>query len=153
MTRRLTTVAVLVIACLVVTRYAMAHCQVPCGVYGDQRRFETMLEDTQTIAKGIAQINELASKSDALSKNQLTRWVNTKEDHASNTQKIIAEYFMTQRIKPGSDNYGNKLMKAHAVMVAAMKCKQTADPASAKALQGAIYAFYEAYEGKKPNFE
>jgi len=151
--RRLLTFTLIGLSILAITKFAAAHCQVPCGVYGDQRRFETMLEDTQTIATGIAQINELASKSDALSKNQLTRWVNTKEDHATNTQKIIAEYFMTQRIKPGSDNYMKKLSAAHQVMVAAMKCKQTVDPASAKALQRSIHAFYEAYEGKKPNFE
>ena len=28
-----------------------AHCQVPCGIYGDQLRFEQMLEDTKTITK------------------------------------------------------------------------------------------------------
>lgn len=151
--RRFTTFALIAFASLAVTRYALAHCQVPCGVYGDQRRFEAMLEDTETIAKGIAQIGELASRTDAYSKNQLTRWVNTKEDHASNTQKIIAEYFMTQRIKPGSENYLKKLESAHKVMVAAMKCKQAADPATAKALQQSIYTFYEAYEGKKPDFE
>ena len=150
---RFLTFTLFAISTLAITKFAVAHCQVPCGVYGDQRRFETMLEDTETIAKAITQINELASKSDALAKNQLTRWVNTKEDHASNTQKIIAEYFMTQRIKPGSEGYVKKLASAHAIMVAAMKCKQTVDPASAKALQQSIYAFYEAYEGKKPNFE
>jgi nickel superoxide dismutase len=151
--RRLLTFTLIAISTLAIAKFAVAHCQVPCGIYGDQRRFETMLEDTATIAKGITEINGLASKSDALSKNQLTRWVNTKEDHASNTQKIIAEYFMAQRIKPGSDGYAKKLAAAHAVMVAAMKCKQTVAPASAKALQKSIYAFYEAYEGKKPNFE
>lgn len=151
--RRLLVFAVIGLASLTLTRMALAHCQVPCGVYGDQRRFETMLEDTTTIAKGIEQISALASQSDALSKNQLTRWVNTKEDHASNIQKIIAEYFMTQRIKPGSESYVKKLTAAHAVMVAAMKCKQTVDAEEAKSLQQSIYAFYEAYEGKKPNFE
>jgi nickel superoxide dismutase len=132
---------------------AWSHCQVPCGVYGDQRRFEEMLEDATTIAKGIAQINELSSKSDALSKNQLVRWVNTKESHASNTQKIIAEYFMTQRLKADADGYVKKLTSAHAVMVAAMKCKQTTDAASAAALRKAILGFYEAYEGRKPDLE
>ena len=37
-----------------------AHCQVPCGIYGDQLRFERMLEDTKTITKAQGQINELA---------------------------------------------------------------------------------------------
>ena len=32
------------------TSLAMAHCQVSCGIYGDQLRFEQMLEDQHTIA-------------------------------------------------------------------------------------------------------
>ena len=151
--RRLLTFTLIGLASLTVCRMALAHCQVPCGVYGDQRRFETMLEDTTTIAKAIEQITELADRSDALSKNQLTRWVNTKEDHASNIQKVIADYFMTQRLKPGAEGLVKKLTGAHSVMVAAMKCKQTVDPEAAKALQQSIYAFYEAYEGRKPDFE
>lgn len=141
------------IACLCITATVYAHCQVPCGVYDDQRRFETMLEDTKTIAKALTQINELAKKSDALSKNQLARWVVTKEAHASNVQKIIAEYFMTQRIKPGADGYMKKLPAAHAVMVAAMGCKQKVDPATAAELKTKIRDFYVAYEGKQPNLE
>lgn len=151
--RRMLTFTLIALSSLAITRIASAHCQVPCGVYGDERRFEEMLEDTQTITKGMAQINELAAKSDATSRNQLARWVATKEAHASNTQKIIAEYFMTQRIKPGSENYEKKLVAAHGVMVAAMKCKQTVDEANGKALQKSIYTLYEAYTGKKPNLE
>ena len=133
---------------------ASAHCEVPCGVYADQRRFEEMLEDTTTIAKAITQINELIAAMDdgpdPLSVNQVVRWVNTKESHATNTQHIIAQYFMTQRIKPGADNYNKSLTAAHAVMQAAMKCKQNADPATAEALNKAILDFYRAYEGKEP---
>jgi len=141
------------VACLGITATVYAHCQVPCGVYDDERRFVAMLEDTKTIAKALTEINNLATKSDALSKNQLARWVVTKEAHASNIQKIIAEYFMTQKIKPGSDGYMKKLPAAHEVMVAAMGCKQKVDPASAAQLKMKIGQFYEAYEGKKPSFE
>ena len=100
---------------------SFAHCQVPCGVYGDTARLTQMLEDQTTIAKAIAQINDLADKKDAQSANQLSRWVTTKEDHAAKIQKIIAEYFLTQRIKSSSDKYDALLKSAHAVMVAAMK--------------------------------
>lgn len=131
----------------------LAHCEVPCGIYGDQRRFEELLEDQATIAKAITNINELSQKSDATSKNQLVRWVNTKESHATNSQHIIAQYFMTQRIKASGENYTKKLTAAHGVMVAAMKCKQTTDDASAAALKKAIHDFYRAYEGKEPNLE
>ncbi len=131
----------------------LAHCEVPCGIYADQRRFESMLEDHETIAKAIVNINDLAGKTDAQSVNQCVRWVNTKEDHATKVQGVIAQYFMTQRIKPGSDDYVKKLSAAHAVMVAAMKCKQSADAKTAGALNKAILDFYRAYEGKEPHFE
>ena len=39
-----------------------------------------MLEDQTTIAKAIAQINDLVGKKDGQSVNQLARW-STKEDH------------------------------------------------------------------------
>jgi len=133
---------------------AAGHCQVPCGIYGDQMRFERMLEDQTTVAKAMAQINELSGKSDALSHNQLARWVVNKEEHATNTQRIIADYFMAQRIKPGADKeamarYLKQLTAAHKVMQAAMKAKQTVDSADAEALKQAIFDFYEAYEGKE----
>jgi nickel superoxide dismutase len=123
-----------------------AHCQVPCGVYGDSTRFTQMLEDQSTIAKAIGQISELAGKEDAQSANQLSRWVATKEDHASKIQKIIAEYFLTQRIKSSSDKYDALLKGAHAVMVAAMKCKQGVDTKSADTLKSAIESFQSVYE-------
>jgi nickel superoxide dismutase len=146
-----------VVALLAQARTVQAHCEVPCGIYADQLRFEQMLEDQTTIAKAIAQINELSEKDDALSHNQLARWVSTKESHATHTQHIIAQYFMTQRIKPGTDDAGNKayiknLVAAHKVLQAAMKCKQTVDPANAEALKKAIHDLYRAYEGKEPHF-
>lgn len=140
------------------TKRVAPHCEVPCGIYADQMRFEQMLEDTATIAKGIAQINEMT---DAMSDapptaktiNQVTRWVTTKENHATNTQHIVAQYFLTQRIKPDHKDYVGQLATAHKVMVAAMKCKQDANPATAEALKQAIYDLYRAYEGKEPTFE
>ncbi len=123
-----------------------AHCQVPCGVYGDSARFTQMLEDQSTIAKAIGQISELAGKQDAQSANQLSRWVATKEDHASKIHKIIAEYFLTQRIKSSSEKYDALLKGAHAVMVAAMKCKQGVDAKSADTLKSAIESFQSVYE-------
>jgi nickel superoxide dismutase len=135
-----------IIVTLLSTNWLSAHCQVPCGVYGDSARFTQMLEDQTTIAKAIAQINDLAGKKDGKSANQLARWVSTKEDHANKIQKIIAEYFLTQRIKSSSDNYSDFLKGAHSVMVAAMKCKQGTDPISADALKSAIENFQAVYE-------
>lgn len=133
---------------------AFGHCQVPCGIYGDQLRFEQMLEDEHTISKAQLQLAELTSDEvDAQTANQLVRWVTTKEEHATKIQRCIADYFMAQRIKPGSEGYAKKLAAAHAVMVTAMKAKQSADPATAKALENAIFDFYRAYEGKEPAFD
>ena len=130
-----------------------AHCQVPCGIYGDQLRFEKMLEDERTISKAQLQLNELADDPSVQDINQMARWVMTKEQHAQQIQDTIAAYFMAQRIKPDAANYDVSLKAAHKVMVAAMKCKQSADAATAKALEEAIYDLYRAYEGKEPKFD
>ena len=127
---------------------ADAHCEVPCGIYADQRRFEEMLEDQATIAKAMKNIRDLSGKTDPDSVNQVVRWINTKETHATNTQHIIAQYFMTQRLKPSQENYVARLTAAHAVMVAAMKCKQNTDTSYADTLESAIKKFHEVYAGK-----
>ena len=41
------------LAAMTLNQTALAHCEVPCGIYDDQRRFEDMLEDQETIAKGM----------------------------------------------------------------------------------------------------
>lgn len=138
-----------------------AHCEVPCGIYADELRFEAMLEDQKTIAKSIDEIaKHLATEADqttALAVNQIARWISTKEEHAERIQHTIAQYFMAQRIKPAEGDaaaaYVKKLTAAHAVMQSAMKAKQDAAPATATALRAAILDFYRAYEGKEPSFD
>jgi nickel superoxide dismutase len=133
---------------------AFAHCQVPCGIYGDQLRFEKLLEDTATIAKAQGQIEELtAAGLTGQTANQLGRWIMTKDDHAATIQATIADYFLAQRIKSTSDRYVDQLKAAHAVTVAAMKCKQSTDAATAESLKAAILDLYRAYEGKEPDFD
>ncbi len=127
--------------------YLAAHCEVPCGIYDDAARFAEMLEDQATIAKAIASIVELSDTHDATGHNQLTRWVATKEAHATNTQHIVAQYFMTQKIKTDDAKVAEKLTAAHAVLVAAMQCKQSADPATADSLKSAIHNFQHVYGG------
>ena len=139
---------VAVILALGFQQSADAHCEVPCGIYGDELRFNMMLEDQTTIAKAQKTIGELASAEDAASNNQLVRWVTTKEMHATKIQEAIAQYFMTQRIKPVDPKYVEKLTAAHAVMLAAMKCKQTVDPKNGEALKAAILDFRKKYEAK-----
>lgn len=134
------------------------HCQVPCGIYGDQLRFQGMLEDTKTIAKAIAEINGIAeslgggSAPTAKGMNQMVRWVSNKESHAQKIQDVMGEYFFAQRIKSDHKDYTGQLATAHKVIVTAMKCKQDASAETAKSLETAILDFYRAYEGKEPDF-
>ncbi|MFH1842502.1 MAG: superoxide dismutase [Ni] [bacterium] len=129
-----------------------AHCQVPYGIYDDAARLEQMAEDATTIEKAIGQIKELAGNIDAQSANQMVRWVTTKETHASNIITIVTEYFLTQKVKPvapGADGYEvylQKLADHHAVMAAAMKCKQNADLQYVRALREALAGLGAHYE-------
>lgn len=137
---------------------AQAHCQVPCGIFADQLRFEGMLEDQTTIAKANTELAkytaEFANGVNPLGANQATRWITTKEEHCIKIQETIAAYFMAQRIKPGDDReaYVKKLTAAHAVMQAAMKAKQDPSAEVAENLKKTILDFYRAYEGKEPDF-
>lgn len=121
-----------------------AHCQVPCGIYDDAARIERLREDATTISKAIKNINELAGKHSGTALNQAVRWVTTKEDHASHIIDVVSEYFLTQKVKPvaagaeGYEAYLKTLADHHAVMLAAMKTKQAADPATVEALNKAI---------------
>ena len=72
-------------------------------------------------------INELSINLDSVSLNQLNRWVNTKEDHASEIQNIISNYFLTQRIKETSPQYNEQITTLQRLLVITMKCKQTVD--------------------------
>ena len=101
------------------------HCQVPCGIYDDASRIIQIQEDFRTIKKAMGQIILLNSKSSAQDSNQLIRWINTKEEHANNIQKILTEYFLVQRIKPNNKKYIDQISTIHQVLILAMKCKQT----------------------------
>lgn len=135
-------------------RSARGHCQVPCGIYDDPGRIQAMLEDATTITKAVAAITELSGKHDPLSFNQATRWINTKEQHASHIITTVSEYFLTQKVAevaPGAEGYPkylDSLAVHHRVMRAAMKAKQTVDPQSAAALQKAIEELGALYPGK-----
>ena len=56
----------------------------------------------------------------------------TKDEHASKIQKVVSEYFLTQRIKAKTEGseyntYVKQTTTLHQVLVSAMKCKQTVD--------------------------
>lgn len=128
---------------------AQAHCQIPCGIYNDHARVESMLEDAATIEKATKLIGELAGKSDAQSKNQVVRWVMNKEKHAQNIISTISDYFLTQRVKSSQKDYMDRLKKHHAVIVAAMKAKQNSEAKYAKSLMESIAALTAFYPMQK----
>ena len=122
----------LIVPFLLLQGSLLAHCQVPCGIYNDAARIIQIQEDFSTIQKAMTKIKELSQQQDATSMNQLTRWIMTKDEHASKIQKVISDYFLTQRIKAKTEGFEyNTYVKQttilHQILVSAMKCKQTVD--------------------------
>merc|ERR1711904_76722 len=107
-----------------------------------------------TIKKAQVQITELSANLTALNINQMTRWVNTKEEHAGKIITLMSEYCLCQRVKPIGDpktpfkseaDYIAALQAHHKVMTSAVKCKQTVDPANADALEAAATEMSKMY--------
>ena len=138
----------LFVAALNVPHAVSGHCQVPCGIFDDHARVHLMLEDAVTIAKACKLMADLEEKTDAQSKQQFIRWTNEKEAHAQKIIKTTADYFLAQRVKTSMDDYNDRLLAHHAVMIAAMKAKQNADVMYAEALTKAIAATGVFYPGK-----
>ncbi len=121
---------------------ALAHCEIPCGIYDDALRMNLIIEHAATIEKSMQQIAELEKGGNA---NQLIRWVTNKESHADQLQEIVTQYFMTQRIKFDAPDYEKKLAALHKMLVYAMKCKQTIDLANVESLRQAADEFHDLY--------
>ncbi len=137
---------------------AFSHCEVPCGIYHDKNRIEMMQEDIDTMEKAIVKIKELSTKNDPQSKNQLVRWIITKEDHAKKFQYTVWQYFLTQRVKPVSpenhDEYHRYLKKIellHKLSFYAMKVKQNTDTKYTAKLRKLLEEFERLYFGKEHN--
>ncbi len=133
---------------------AFAHCEIPCGIYGDAMRIDMIEENCQTIEKSMTEIRKLSIEDDK-NYNQLVRWVNNKEEHANKIQHIVTQYFLFQRIKPvNSDNaegheaYQEKLVVLHKILVHAMKCKQTVDAKQVEKIRVLLDSFKRIYFGE-----
>ncbi|GAB5359045.1 hypothetical protein AAMO2058_000510900 [Amorphochlora amoebiformis] len=136
------------------------HCQVPCGIFDDPKTVAEVKEACATIRKAMVQINELSKSMSAQNFNQMTRWVMTKEEHCKNIISTISEYCLCQRVKPfgaakspfkTDKDFVDALKAHHAVMVAAMKAKQSVDVNVAGALEHAVGDWKKMYlpEGEK----
>lgn len=132
---------------------AFAHCEIPCGIYGDETRVELMREHVMTIEKSMDMIEKLSNEKKT-DYNQLVRWVNNKDVHAVKLQDIATQYFMFQRIKPKDssdkdayDKYIMELELMHRITVYAMKCKQGTDKSNAEKILTLIDKFEASYFG------
>lgn len=130
-----------------------AHCQIPCGIYTDELRFQLLEEDFTTIEKSMTEIVKL-SQENPVNYNQLVRWITNKEEHANKIQEVVNSYFLTQRIKPveptdqkAYQEYTQKLSLLHQLLVYAMKAKQTIDLANVEKMRSLLKEFHDAYFG------
>lgn len=127
------------------------HCQVPCGIFTDDLRYKMLLEDATTIRKSVVQMQELHKAGTLQDIHQMTRWIKTKEDHAGGVMHTVADYFMAQKLKKdllSKEEYLEVLAMLHAVMVAAMKTKQSSELAAVDALDAALKALEPLYSSK-----
>ncbi len=145
--------AVLVSA-IVFGSLAYSHCQIPCGIYDDEARFNMIAEHITTVEKSIKLIESLSAQ-EKPNMNQVIRWVNNKEKHADEISHITTHYFMAQRVKlPAKGNtkafneYVTKLTLLHQMLVYSMKTKQTTDLENVDKLRSLSDEFHKVYFGK-----
>ena len=138
---------------------ALAHCQIPCGIFNDPLRFAMLEEHVTTIEKSMTLIGQLSAE-ETKNFNQIARWVNNKETHADELTEIVTYYFLAQRVKPADpankeavSKYLSELKLLHEMIVYATKCKQTTDVANCAKLRELIKAFQESYLGAQAGVE
>jgi len=142
------------VSAIVLGSLAYSHCQIPCGIYDDEARFNMIAEHITTVEKSMKLIESLSAQQKP-NMNQVIRWVNNKEKHADEISHIITHYFMAQRIKlTAKDNtkayneYVKKLTLLHEMLIYAMKTKQTTDLDNVEKLRSLLGEFHKVYFGK-----
>lgn len=142
---------VIVVLALVASSVVYSHCQIPCGIYDDNLRFNMMAEHITTIEKSIKMANQISSE-EKPNMNQLVRWIQNKETHADELSHIITYYFMAQRLKPAEktdageyEKYLEKLTLLHQMLVSSMKAKQTNDLSITNQLTELLTNFKKVY--------
>lgn len=142
----------LVCALVLVVSRVGAHCEIPCGIYGDRMRMDMLAEHVRTVEKSMRTIKDLSGDGEVQDTHQLIRWVVNKEEHASHIQEIVYQYFMNQRVTPvdqgegeAYERYVSQITLLHNMLVQAMKCKQSTDESHVKQLRSLLDAFDKAY--------
>jgi nickel superoxide dismutase len=138
----------LALAMTVVPAPVEAHCQIPCGIYDDEMRFQMLEEHITTIEKSMKLVVEL-SVDPVANANQLIRWVINKDKHADEMAEIVTQYFLQQRLKIDDPQWAAKVKPCHEILFYAMKTKQTTDQANVEKLRAAVKALRDAYFTKE----
>ena len=151
--KRIIAIGVLTVVAIIAS-IAYSHCQIPCGIYDDEGRFDAISEHITTIEKSMKEIERLSAEAKP-NMNQIVRWVNNKELHADELSEIVTYYFMAQRVKlpvdsdaKAYDDYIKKLTRLHRMLVYAMKAKQTTDLVNVQELRSLLDEFHRIYSGK-----
>eukprot|EP00929_Paragymnodinium_shiwhaense_P011566 TRINITY_DN11748_c0_g1_i1.p1 TRINITY_DN11748_c0_g1~~TRINITY_DN11748_c0_g1_i1.p1 ORF type:complete len:246 (+),score=63.75 TRINITY_DN11748_c0_g1_i1:91-828(+) len=131
------------------------HCQVPCGIFDDPKLVTEVKEACQTIRKMITLLQEACKEvTQAESFNKMSRLTSTKEQHAGQIINLMTEYCLAQRVKPvgapkspftTDAEYIEALKAHHAVMLAAVSCKQSAELSAVDALDAAVSTMSAMY--------
>jgi nickel superoxide dismutase len=146
-------VALSLVLVLGAARIAVSHCEIPCGIFDDPARIQSIREHLGTIEKSMRKIEEIGA-AEKPNWNQLNRWIVNKEQHANEIQHLVAQYFMAQRVKlpaagdaAAQKTYLAQLTSLHGLMVAAMKTKQSTDAEWVTKGHAFTDAFVAAYFG------
>ena len=142
------TVAGLALTVTLVPMPVEGHCQIPCGIYGDEMRFQMLEEHIATIEKSMTQIGEL-SADPGQNANQLVRWVMNKDNHADEMASIVTKYFLQQRLQLDDPQWAAKVKPCHEILFYSMKAKQTTDPENVEKLRAAVAALKAVYFTKE----
>ncbi len=142
--KRAAFIMIVLTAALAFDQTARAHCEIPCGIYDDRARVQLIAEHIGTIEKSIKQVLDL-QQAEQVKYNQLVRWIVNKENHATEIQTIVSQYFMTQRIKPDTEQYARKIAVLHQMLITAMKCKQTTELKYVAELRELLQTFDQLY--------
>lgn len=104
-----------------------SHCQMPCGIYHDDMVFDQIDQYVETMVKCTTVLN--GNKFESLQdRNELVRWIMSKENMSNEIANFILTYFLQQKIKPDEPDTVKRLVAAHKLLCDLVLIKQTADP-------------------------
>ncbi|MBX9742306.1 MAG: superoxide dismutase, Ni [Chthoniobacterales bacterium] len=101
---------------------ALAHCQIPCGIFHDDLVFATLAQNIETLQKADAELEP-----GTLSSNQSVRWILNKETQADQIAQTMLTYFLQQRVKMEDPKRSEKLNLIAMICMQCAKVKQTVD--------------------------